>query len=184
MTYRQRFPVLSSFMANHWICNYSNTTTATCGTGTAYTSRAPSFSWVHVARSLVFCLVFWRSLFVLLSFFISSFTCLLSVLLRFTNSDYPFGIFKHFPWFYEWMGGCGCVCVCVSVSVCVCDHKCTISISRECVNHVQNNIYCIQLLICFDNLKLKDDNSWFLMNLVMPKQYMLVTIYLYIRVHV
>jgi hypothetical protein len=40
---------------------------------TAYLSRAleftPDFSGVHVARSLVLCVMFWRSSFVLLSFF-------------------------------------------------------------------------------------------------------------------
>ena len=44
---------------------------------------------VHVARSLVFCVVFYRPLFVLLAI-------VLSVLLRITASEYPFGIFKLF----------------------------------------------------------------------------------------
>ena len=51
-----------------------NATAATCGAGTAYSSGAPeltpSFSGVRVARSLVFCVVFRRSLFVLLSIFL------------------------------------------------------------------------------------------------------------------
>jgi hypothetical protein len=46
------------------------------------------------ARSLVFCVVFCRSLFVSLSCF--HLTIVLYVLLRLTNSDYPFGIFKLF----------------------------------------------------------------------------------------
>ena len=46
------------------------------------------FSGVRVARYLVFCAVFFISLFVLFHLDI-----VLSVL-RFTNSDYPFGIFK------------------------------------------------------------------------------------------
>ena len=49
------------------------------------------FSGVCVARSLVFCVVFCRSLFVLFLLAIS-----LSVLLRFMASDYPLGIFKVF----------------------------------------------------------------------------------------
>jgi hypothetical protein len=53
-------------------------------------SSPPVFSRVRVARSLVFCVVFCRSLFVLFIFAI-----VLSVL-RFTDSDYPFGIFKLF----------------------------------------------------------------------------------------
>ena len=42
----------------------------------------PSFSWVRVTRSLVFCVVFGRSLFVLLSFFIWPLCCLSFVDLR------------------------------------------------------------------------------------------------------
>jgi hypothetical protein len=50
----------------------------------------PFFSEVRVARSLVFCVVFCRSLFV---------RFLLTIVLsfpRFTDSDYKFGIFKLF----------------------------------------------------------------------------------------
>jgi hypothetical protein len=53
----------------------------------------PLFNGVRVARPLVFCVMFCRSLFVL--FFIFLATTVLSVL-RFTASDYPFGIFKLF----------------------------------------------------------------------------------------
>ena len=53
---------LSSFMTYHWVCNKSNMTSATCGVGTAYPSRAPEFSLVfsgvRVAWSLVFCVMF------------------------------------------------------------------------------------------------------------------------------
>jgi hypothetical protein len=51
----------------------------------------PVLSGVHVTRSLVLYVVLCRSLFVLFLFAI-----VLSVLLRFTNSDYSFGIFKLF----------------------------------------------------------------------------------------
>ena len=51
----------------------------------------PDCSGVRVARSLVFCVVFFRSLFV---FFVLS--IVLSVLLRFTASSYAFGIFRLF----------------------------------------------------------------------------------------
>ena len=47
------------------------------------------FSGVRVARSLVFCVVFWGSLFVLFIL-----TIVLSVL-RFMDSNYSFNIFKH-----------------------------------------------------------------------------------------
>ena len=43
-------------------------------------------SWVRVPRSLVFCVVFCRSLFDLLSFLLA---IVLSVLLRFADSDFP-----------------------------------------------------------------------------------------------
>ena len=60
---------------------------ATSGVGTAKPSGAPkfthSFSAVRVSRALVFCVVFCRSLFVLLYLAI-----VLPVLLWFTDSDY------------------------------------------------------------------------------------------------
>jgi len=48
---------------------------------------------LSVVRSLGFCVVLCRSLFVLLSFYL--FAIVLSVL-RFPDYDYPFGIFKLF----------------------------------------------------------------------------------------
>jgi hypothetical protein len=57
-------------------------------------SSSTDFSGVCGARSAVFCVVFCRSLFVPLSFFLL--TIVLPVLLRFVDSDYPFGIFKLF----------------------------------------------------------------------------------------
>jgi hypothetical protein len=50
-------------------------------------SSPPIFSEVRVARSLILCVVFSRSLFVLLSFFFWPLCCL-------SFSDYPFGFFK------------------------------------------------------------------------------------------
>ena len=59
--------------ADHTACNKSNTTGARCVTGNVYTSRVhssyPLFGGVPVAGSLVFCLLFCSSLFVLLSVF-------------------------------------------------------------------------------------------------------------------
>ena len=52
------------------------------------------FSRVHISQSLVFCVVFCRSLFVLFLLGI-----VLSVLLQITASDYPFGIFELFSWY-------------------------------------------------------------------------------------
>jgi len=54
-------------------------------------SSAQVLSGVRVAQPLVSCVVFCRSLFVLLFIILWP---LLFVLLRFTDSDYPFGIFK------------------------------------------------------------------------------------------
>jgi hypothetical protein len=73
-TCHKHFPILSSLMTYHRfrICHQSNTTGATGGTGTAYPSEAPKFtpgfSWVCVDRSLIFGVVFCRSLFIPLSF--------------------------------------------------------------------------------------------------------------------
>ena len=92
-TCRKHFPVLFSFMTYHRACNESNTTSVTSGAWTAYPSEnlspPPGFSGVRVIRFLVLYVMFWRSLFVLLLLAI-----VLSVLLRITTSDYPFGIFK------------------------------------------------------------------------------------------
>jgi hypothetical protein len=52
---------------------------------------SPVFSGVRVTRSFVFCIVFCRSLFVLLFFFLLAIA--LSVL-RFTDNDCTFNIFK------------------------------------------------------------------------------------------
>ena len=57
-------------------------------------SSTPIFNGVRVTRSLVLCVMFCRSLFVLLYFFF--WAILFSVLLRYTDSDYPFGISKLF----------------------------------------------------------------------------------------
>jgi hypothetical protein len=77
------------------VCNYSNTTgDSTSGAETAYPYGTHEFTsvfrGVRVIRSLVLRVMFCRSLFVPLHFAI-----VLSVL-RFTNSDFPFGIFKLF----------------------------------------------------------------------------------------
>ena len=65
---------------------------STSGAGTVIPSGehefTPGFSGVCVARSLVFCVAFCKSLFVLFPLAI-----MISVLLRFTDSDYSFAIF-------------------------------------------------------------------------------------------
>jgi hypothetical protein len=71
---------LSSFMTYHRVYNKLNTKGARCGPGTDYPSGTPEFtsgfSEVRVARSFVFCAMFCRSLFVILSFFSWPLCCL------------------------------------------------------------------------------------------------------------
>jgi hypothetical protein len=70
---------------------------ATSGAGTSYPCTAPEFtpgvSGIRVTQSLVLCVVFCRSLFVLLSFFFWP-LCWLSCDLRIRIV--PFGVFKLF----------------------------------------------------------------------------------------
>ena len=56
--------------------NYSNTTGATSGAATVYPSCGRISSGVSVTRSLIFCVVFCRSLFVLWSFLFWPLCCL------------------------------------------------------------------------------------------------------------
>jgi hypothetical protein len=86
----------SSFMTCHWIFNNSNTTHGASGPGTVYRSEEREFTASYfgmgrvVVQSLVFCVVFCWSLFVLARLAI----IILSALLQFTDCDYPFGLFK------------------------------------------------------------------------------------------
>ena len=92
-TCHKHFPVISSCMTCHRVCNQINTTGATSGAVTVYPSGAheftPGFQWGSCYSIFSFMRMFCRSLFVLL-------TIVLSVLLRYTDSDFPFGIFKLF----------------------------------------------------------------------------------------
>jgi hypothetical protein len=78
---RNHNPVLSSFMSYHRVYNKSNTAGSTCEqelkTLPEHLNSLPVFRGVHVAQSFVFCVMFCRLLFILLSFFV----ILLSVLL-------------------------------------------------------------------------------------------------------
>jgi hypothetical protein len=71
-------PVLSPFMTYCQLCRKSNKTGATYGAGIAYPQRTTKFTsgFYWVARSFVFFVMFSRSLFVLLDFFIWSLCCL------------------------------------------------------------------------------------------------------------
>jgi len=60
-------------MTYHGVYNESKTMGATSGAGTAYLSGAPEFtpvfSGIHVSQSLVFCVLFCRSLLIVFLFF-------------------------------------------------------------------------------------------------------------------
>jgi hypothetical protein len=62
----------SSCMTYQWACIESNTMGVTYGAGSAYPAAEPAFihgfSCVRAGLSLVFCVMFYRSLFVILSF--------------------------------------------------------------------------------------------------------------------
>jgi hypothetical protein len=89
-------------MNYYWICNKHNTTGATCGAGNTYLSGLPEFipvfSEVRVARCFVLGGIFCRSF---SDFF--GWSIVFSVLLPFTASDYPFGIFQLFA--QLWISG-------------------------------------------------------------------------------
>jgi len=93
----KHFPVLPSFITYHRMCIYIDTTDATSGAGTAYPFGAPAFTFgfnvVRVTRSLfdVCVLLMCACPFVLFLLAI-----VLSVLLRYTDYDYPVGIFQLF----------------------------------------------------------------------------------------
>jgi hypothetical protein len=106
---RNNNPVPSSFITYNQVCKKSNTANAKCGAKAAYPSEASKFTpgicGIHVARSLVFCVVFSTLLFVLFLL-----TIVLSVL-RLTDSDFLFGIFKPF------LHSC-----CLYLTICVSPH--------------------------------------------------------------
>ena len=85
-------------IVHHRVCSKSSTTRPHVElellTLPEHMSSSPVFSVVRVAPSLFLCVMFCRSLFVLLSIFILA--IVLSVLLLFAASDYPFCIFKPF----------------------------------------------------------------------------------------
>ena len=79
-TCREHFPVISSFITYHRVCNQSNTTGATNGAGTAHHSGAhdftPVFQWCSCYSIFSFMCNVCRSLFVLLTFFVWPLCCL------------------------------------------------------------------------------------------------------------
>ena len=88
-------------MTYHRVCNQINTTDVISGAEIAYPSGAPEFtqvfSGVRVTQSLVLCVCFVDRCLSFCTFF----AIMLSVLLRYTESDCPFDIFKLFSLFQE-----------------------------------------------------------------------------------
>ena len=76
--------VFSSFLTYDWVCNKSNTTDATGGAGTIYTSDVRPRYLVRFVVLDVFFVVFRRALFFV--FFVP----------RFTASDYPLVYYSNF----------------------------------------------------------------------------------------
>ena len=78
-------------MTYHCVCTKSNTTGAISGAGTAYPSGAPDIfpisSWVRVTQSLGLCVVFCKSLFVLIFFFLLYYLYFLELLFLITRSE-------------------------------------------------------------------------------------------------
>jgi hypothetical protein len=94
-TCRKHFPGLSSFTTYYRVCNYINTTVATIGAGTADPSGAHDltlgFWWGSCYSIFSFICMFCRSVFVLLSFFLSL-CCLFFCPLVSSNSSYKYEI--------------------------------------------------------------------------------------------
>ena len=86
------------FTTYHRICNQINTTGTTSGAGTANPSGAPEFTpgfqWGFVLLDLYFYVYVLQI--VVCPFVLFLLAIVLSVLLRYTDSDYLFGIFKLF----------------------------------------------------------------------------------------
>ena len=82
-TCRKHFPVLSSFMTNHQVCNMTGTTS---GAGTAYPSGEPDFipvfQWGSCYSIFSFMCMLCRSLIVLLYLFFWPLCCLFFFSLR------------------------------------------------------------------------------------------------------
>ena len=112
--FRKHFPVPSSFMTYHRVCNWSTATDVTSGAGTGplpeHLSSSPVFYWgAFYSIFSILCSVL-KIIACLLSFF--RFAILLSGLLQFTvlASVYPFVIFKHVL-FHNILGDLGTVYV-------------------------------------------------------------------------
>jgi hypothetical protein len=87
------FQVLSPFMTYHLITRRVPLVEQQLLTLLEQLSSTPVFSEVRVNRSLVLCVYLVDRCLFFCTFLLAT---VLSILLRFTDSDYPYGIFKHF----------------------------------------------------------------------------------------
>ena len=96
-TFRKYFPIVSSFMTQHMVCNQSNTTGATSDAATVCPSGAPevtpSCQWDSSCSIISFLCIVLQT--VVCPFVLFLLAIVLSVL-RLTNFDYLFGIFQLF----------------------------------------------------------------------------------------
>ena len=90
------FPVLFSFLTYHRVCNQINTTSATSGAGATSISGAsksiPGFQWGWCYSIFSHMCIFLQI--AVCPFLLFLLAIVLSVLLRYTDSDYTFGIFE------------------------------------------------------------------------------------------
>ena len=67
--------VLAAFMSDHWVCDTSNKRDVASETGTIYPSGSPSsLCRIRIAQSFTFCVVFYKSLFVICPFSFGHYT--------------------------------------------------------------------------------------------------------------
>jgi hypothetical protein len=88
-------------MTYHRVCNQINTTDVTSGAEIAHPSGAPEFTQVFSGDRVTQSLVLWVCFVDRCLSFCTFFAFMLSVLLRYTESDCPFDIFKLFSLFQE-----------------------------------------------------------------------------------
>ena len=99
-TSKEAYRIQAPFMTYHLVCNQSNTTGATSGPGIAYTSAAPQItSCFQQCLQDSCCSIFSFLCDVQYNVVCPLVLFLLAIVLpviRFTDSDYPFGIFQLF----------------------------------------------------------------------------------------
>jgi hypothetical protein len=143
----KHFLVLSSFMIYHRVCKYINTTGITSGAGTCYPSVAHEFTsgfyWSSRYSIFSFICMFSSSLFVLFLLPI-----VLSVLLRYPYSDYPFGVFKLFLDTRMYWNFCVVVLLEFSVGISFLLYRCVLLFPSGIQYHTPNYIWLLETYTC------------------------------------